>query len=242
MSEALGVDADKRAKWRDICAKLSAYPLQQRDGKTVFRYSEKGTAWWNDNTLGIQHIFPAGTIGLDSEPKLLETSRNMIDAMGRWKDFNGSSSWYAACARVGYNPEVILTEMRGMYDGHAMPNKLLTFGGGGIENVSPSLAVTEMLMQSHAGVLRVFPCWPARLDARFGFLRAVGAFLVSAELKGGKISRLKIVSEKGNDCTLVNPWLDKPVHVTRSGRPAETVQGPRITLHTTAGETLELNP
>jgi len=242
MSEALGVDADKRAKWRDICAKLSAYPLQQRDGKTVFRYSEKGTAWWNDNTLGIQHIFPAGTIGLDSEPKLLETSRSMIDAMGRWKDFNGSSSWYAACARVGYNPEVILTEMRGMYDGHAMPNKLLTFGGGGIENVSPSLAVTEMLMQSHAGVLRVFPCWPARRDARFGSLRAVGAFLVSAELKGGKISGLKIVSEKGNDCTLVNPWPDQPVQVTRGGRPAETPQGPRFTLHTTAGETLELSP
>jgi len=242
MSEALNVDADKRAKWRDICAKLSAFPTQQRDGNTVFRYSEKGMAWNDSNTLGIQHIFPAGAIGLDSAPKLLETSRNMIEAMGRWKDFNGSSSWYAACARVGYNPDAVLAEMRGMYERHAMPNKLLTFGGGGIENVSPSLAVTEMLLQSHDGVLRFFPCWPARLDARFGSLRAVGAFLVSAELKAGKISGVTIVSEKGEACTLVNPWPGHDVQVTRNGRAGGTLGGTRIFLTTSPGETLSLSP
>ena len=80
MSEELGVDADKRAKWQDILDKLSAFPLQERGGKTVFRYSEKGMAWCDSNTLGIQHIFPAGAIGLDSDPKLLEICHNTIDA------------------------------------------------------------------------------------------------------------------------------------------------------------------
>ena len=42
MSRELGVDAEKRAQWQDILDKLSAYPLQERGGKTVFRYSEKG--------------------------------------------------------------------------------------------------------------------------------------------------------------------------------------------------------
>lgn len=242
MSEALNIDADKRAKWRDICARLSAYPTQQRDGKTVFRYAEKGMAWNDSNTLGIQHIFPAGAIGLDSDPKLLETSRNMIEAMGRWKDSNGSSSWYSACARVGYNPNTILTELRAMYDARTLPNKLLNFYGGGIENVSPSLAVTEMLLQSHDGVLRLFPCWPARLDARFGTLRAVGAFLISAELTAGKISGVTIVSEKGNPCILVNPWPERSVQLTRDGRAALVLQGARLTLATTAGESLALTP
>jgi alpha-L-fucosidase 2 len=242
ISDAAGMDADKRAKWRDIHDKLSPFPTQERGGKTVFRYTEKGTAWWGDNTVGIQHIFPAGAIGLDSDPKLLEISRNMIDAMGRWRDSNGMSSWYTACARIGYDPRKILAEMRRMYDGHTLPNKLLNFGGGGIENVSPALAVTEMLMQSHEGVIRLYPCWPKDQDARFGTLRAVGAFLVSAELKAGIISGFTITSEKGKDCVVLNPWSDKKVRITRNGVAAETVYGERFTLKTKEDETLALNP
>ena len=242
ISEALGVDADKRAKWRDIVEKISAFPLQEKDGKTVFRYSEKGMAWCAENTLGIQHIFPAGAIGLDSDPKLLEISHNMINAMGRWRDFNGSSSWYAACARVGYDPKKILSELNNMYSHHTLANKLLSFGGGGIENVSPALGVTEMLLQSHEGVIRLFPCWPRDLDARFGTLRAKCAFLVSAELKSGCISGVKLTSETGGACTLQNPWPDQSVSVIRNGQPAETVAGPRFTLKTAVGETIELMP
>ena len=218
MSEALGVDADKRAKWQDICDKMSAYPLQESRGKTIFRYSEKGMGWCGSNTLGIQHIFPAGAIGLNSDPKLLEISHNMIEAMGRWRDYNGASSWYTACARVGYDPKKIIGELHTMYAHHALPNKLLNFGGGGIENVSPALGVTEMLLQSHDGVIRLFPCWPKDQDARFGTLRAVGAFLVSAELKNGEIRGVTILSEKGRDCTIQNPWPGKSVRLVRNGK------------------------
>jgi hypothetical protein len=164
----------------------------------------------------------------------------MIDAMGRWRDNNGMSSWYTACARIGYDPEKILTEMRGMYDRHTLPNKLLNFGGGGIENVSPALAVTEMLMQSHEGVIRLFPCWPKDRAARFGTLRAEGAFLVSATLNGGVVGGIEITSEKGLDCCIANPWPGRPVRVTRSGRAAETVNGERFTLKTTPREILTL--
>ena len=242
MSEVLGIDADKRAKWRDIMENISNFPLQEKDGKTVFRYSEKGMAWCADNTLGIQHIFPAGAIGLDSDPKLLEISHNMISAMGRWRDFNGSSSWYAACARVGYDPKKILAELHNMYSRHTLANKLLNFGGGGIENVSPALGVTEMLMQSHEGVIRFFPCWPKDQCARFGTLRAKGAFLVSAEIKDGIVSGVKVISEKGGDCTIQNPWPDKTVRVIRYGKPAETATGPRFTLKSTVAESIELKP
>ena len=135
-------------------------PLQERGGKTVFRYSEKGMAWWGDNTLGIQHIFPSGAIGLDSDPKLLEICHNTIDAMDRWADYNGFSSWYTACARVGYDPKVILAKMRAECDKHSFPNLLLYYGGGGIESCGGFLAINEMLLQSHEGVMRFFPCWP----------------------------------------------------------------------------------
>jgi len=240
MSKDLGVDEARRAKWQDILDKLSPFPLQERNGKTVFRYTEKGVDWWNDNSLGIQHIFPAGTIGLDSDPKMLEISRNMISEMGRWADYNAFSSWYTACARVGYDPKMILTKMREECDKHSLKNLLLYYGGGGIESSGGLLAINEMLLQSHEGVIRVFPCWPVDQDARFGSLRAVGAFLVTSELKNGKVSGVRIVSEKGRDCKVLNPWPGKAVRVTRNGKAAETLKGERFSLATAPGEILIL--
>jgi alpha-L-fucosidase 2 len=238
MSKDIGVDEARRAKWQDILDKLSAFPLQERNGKTVFRYTEKGLDWWKDNTLGIQHIFPCGTIGLDSDPKLLEICHNTIDEMGRWADYNGFSSWYTACARIGYDPKTILTKMRTECDKHSFPNLLLFYGGGGIESCGGFLAINEMLLQSHEGVLRFFPCWPRDQDARFGTLRAVGAFLVSAELKNGVVGGVKIISEKGADCTVQNPWPGKKV--TISGR--KPLEGARFTFKTKPGEIMELRP
>jgi hypothetical protein len=238
MSADLGVDGNRRAKWLDICGKLSAFPTQQRNGKTVFRYTEKGMDWCDGNTLGIQHIFPAGAIGLDSDPKLLEISRNMIQVMGRWSDGNGFATWYSACARVGHDPKAILAGLRTECDKRSMSNRLLSYGGGGIENCAGFNAINEMLLQSHEGVLRFFPCWPKDQDARFGTLRAVGAFLVSAEMKNGVVSGVKIISEKGKDCTVVNPWPGRTVKV--AGR--ETLSGDRFTFKTGIGETVTLEP
>ena len=238
MSQDLGVDEARRAKWQDIQDRLSAFPLQERNRKTVFRYTEQGVAWWNDNTLGVQHIFPCGTIGLDSEPKLLKICQNTVDEMGRWTDNNGFSSWYTACARIGYDPKTILIKLRGECDKNSYPNLLMYYGGGGVENGSGFLAINEMLLQSHEGVLRFFPCWPRDQDARFGTLRAVGAFLVSAELKNGLVGGVKIISEQGGDCTVQNPWPGKKVSI--SGR--KTLTGERFTFKTKPGEIIELQP
>jgi hypothetical protein len=240
MSKDLGVDEARRAKWHDILAKLSPFPLQTRNGKTVFRYSEKGMDWHDDNSLGIQHIFPAGAIGLDSDPKLLEISRNMIVAMARWNDFNGFSSWYTACARVGYDPKTILAKLREECDHRSLPNLLLYYGGGGIESSGGFLAINEMLLQSHEGTLRLFPCWPKDQNARFRTLRAVGAFLVSAELNHGVVTGVKIVSKKGKSCTVQNPWPGKHVLLIRNGKRAESVTGDRFTFDTQPNETIKL--
>ena len=242
ISDNLGVDADKRAKWQDILDRLAAFPLQERGGKTVFRYTEKGMDWNDGNTLGIQHIFPSGAIGLDSDPKLLEISHNMINEMHRWADYNGFSSWYTACARVGYDPKVVLAKLRAECDKHSFPNLLLYYGGGGIESCGGFLAVNEMLLQSYEGVLRFFPCWPKEQDARFGNLRAVGAFLVSAELKDGVVAGVRIVSEKGRPCTVQNSWPGKRVLLTRNGKPAESLAGNRFTFQTAVGAEFRLGP
>lgn len=79
-------------------------------------------------------------------------------------------------------------------------------------------------------------------DARFGTLRAVGAFLVSAELKGGIISGVKISSERGGECTIRNPWRNKTVRVIRNGKPAEKVSGDSFKIKMNFSETIGIAP
>ena len=160
--------------------------------------------------------------------------------MHRWHDSNGFASWYTASARVGCDPNLILAKLRAECDHASMPNLLLSYGGGGIENVSGFLAINEMLLQSHESVIRFFPDWAKDQNARFGNLRAVGAFLVSAELKDGNATGVKITSEKGRDCIIANPWPGKNVSVIRNDKSGETVSGDRFTLKTATNETIGL--
>jgi len=241
MSKELGIDAARQEKWGHILKNLSKFPTFEKDGKTVFRYTEKGIDWWINNTCGIQHIYPAGAIGLDSDPKLLEISRNTISAHNRWIDNNGMNSFYPAAVRVGYDPEIILKELRGMIGKIGGTNGLTTGICEGVENCSivPN-TINEMLCMGHHGILRVFPVWPKNKDARFMNVRAWGAFLVSSELKGGAVKFVKITSEKGRDCTLVNPWPGKSIDVYRDGKKSETLKGERITMRTAAGSAIVL--
>jgi hypothetical protein len=209
-------------------------------------------AWCDGGTLGIHHIYPAGAIGLGSDPKLLEVSRNMIEAMARWHDDkNGFSSWYPACARVGYDPKTILARLRTETDNRSYPNLLVNYdddGGASIENVSGFLAVNEMLFQSHDGVLRFFPCWPHDMPARFGTLRAVGAFLVSGEFRDGAVRKATIQSEKGRPCRVKNPWPGKALRVTDAATGGEVAATPdpnrpdRLVFQTQPGHAYELHP
>ncbi|MBL7133830.1 MAG: hypothetical protein ISS78_07010, partial [Phycisphaerae bacterium] len=257
MSSEMGVDGDRHAKWKHILDNLSTWSYQtlrlpyrrgedrsvKKPERKVFRYTEKGTAWWRNNTLGIQHIYPAGAIGFDSPPEVLEVSRNTIDVRNGWFDNNGMNSFYPAAVRVGYDPKVILAKLREMVKTRCQPNGFASRNPHGIENCSivPN-TINEMLCMGHRGVLRLFPVWPRDVDARFGQIRAVGAFLVSAELKDGAVGPVKILSEQGRNCTVVNPWPGKRVVLHRDGRGAETIDRERFTFKTARGETVELRP
>jgi len=242
MSRELDLDADRREKWEHILGHLSGYTFQERRGRKVFRYTEKGTDWRETNTLGIQQIYPAGQIHLDGDPELLEVSKNTIDLMGRWHDFNASNSFFPAAVRVGHDPEAILRELR-KYSENARPNGFQEGNPHGIENLStvPN-TVNEMLCMGHGGVLRLFPVWPRERDAAFADIRCWGAFLVSGELKEGVVRAVSILSERGRDCTVVNPWPGERVRLTRNGGKAEILDGERVTFGTVAGEAIELAP
>ena len=243
MSTSLGIDAARQKKWQHILKHLSKFATQEKNGATVFRYTEKGVAWNNGNSLGIQHIYPAGAIGLDSDPKLLEISRNTVRVMNRWIDYNGMNSFFPAAVRVEYDSETILQKLREMIEKVGGVNGFTRGNPHGVENCSivPN-TINEMLCMGHGHVLRVFPVWPKSKDARFMNIRAWDAFLVSSALKGGVVQYVKIHSERGRNCTMVNPWPGKSVAVYRSGKRIATLKGERIFMKTEAGGTVVLVP
>lgn len=242
MSVLLGVDEDKRTQWTFIQDHLSDYPLQERNGKTVFRYTEKGTSWWDGNTLGIQHIYPAGQIGLNSDPEMLKIAYNTVDEMQRWLDSNGSNSFFPAAVRIGYNPDSILVHLN-TYSKHTYPNGFQLNNPHGIENWStvPN-TINEMLCMGHQDIVRVFPVWPRDKDASFHQIRVEGAFLVSSELKDGKVKSLTLFSEKGRDLTLQNPWKGMKVEIKNKTTGKNIVEGEYITMKTEARQTYEFTP
>lgn len=239
MSKELGVDNKEQEKWRYILLHMSAFSTQERNGKTVFRLSEQGVDW-GGNTLVVQHIYPACAIGLGSDPKLLEVSRNTITESNRWIDTNGSTAFFPAAVRVGYNPEIILSKLHEL---KFHPNGIVYNEIHMLENSSiVPTTVNEMLLQSYDGTIRFFPVWPKNKDARFHTLRAYGAFLISAAISSNVVKDVLIVSEKGRKCVVQNPWPGQRVKLVCNGQPKQTIEGDLLIFNTVQGDRIELIP
>ena len=67
-----------------------------------------------------------------------------------------------------------------------------------------------MLLQSYTGVVKVFPSVPGTWkEVSFSNLRAVGAFLVSANRVAGRVERIVIESETGTVPVVTCPWAGR---------------------------------
>ena len=124
-------------------------------------------------------------------------------------------------------------------------------GGGGLEQAGASVAVDELLLQSHEGFLVLFPAWERGVSAAsFKTLRARGAFLVTAAINedGRVLSGVEIHSEAGVPCRLVAPWPTGMQVRTTSGTIVHAKATPMVgnvstyVFETTPGETYILNP
>jgi len=74
-------------------------------------------------------------------------------------------------------------------------------------NFAFAAGIQEMLLQSHSGVVRIFPAIPSSWqEVHFYGLRAVGAFVIDAEKRAGKTVNVKILAEEGGTIQLQNPF------------------------------------
>jgi hypothetical protein len=98
----------------------------------------------------------------------------------------------------------------------------------------------EMLLQSFQHDVKVFADWPAGSNAKFGDLLADVDFLISSSMAANSVQYVRAVSQKGGNLTFTNPWAGTSVQVYRNGSDAGTVSGTKITLATSANETITL--
>ena len=141
ISKVLDVDADRRAKWNDINARLAPLPIvpassipalnalgtpYNAPGVSVIRNSTIGTAFpkpmvkdYKDHTIRMsgagmssaQVIFPGWNIGLESEPSLLLAASNTFWLAAQWFDYNNDCNFYPGAACAGYDPNTILSTL-----------------------------------------------------------------------------------------------------------------------------------
>ncbi len=236
MARELGLNEEKYPLWEDISRNLSDFPTFIKKGKKCFRYSTFGIRWRDENTVGLQHIYPASQVGLSSDKKLLQIARNTYFINDRRLDDNGSNSYLPAGARIGVDPAFLMEGLRQNIKQFGMPNKLFRHHGGGIEHLTTVPAtVNEMLLQGHEGIIRLFPCWDKASPAKFENLRADGAFLVSAEMKNECIGSVKIKSLQGRACTVQDFGIAHIFNAADNGEVPFAKNDSTVTFATQAG-------
>jgi hypothetical protein len=89
-----------------------------------------------------------------------------------------------------------------------------------LENIGATVAVNDLLLQSHGGRMRFFPVWNASVlgAASFTTLRAYGAFLVSGAIDAhGIVAPVSLESEVGGAVVFDSPWHDDDDHGDGTG-------------------------
>lgn len=88
-------------------------------------------------------------------------------------------------------------------------------------NFAAAAGLQEMLLQSHTGIIEIFPAIPrAWNEVAFHTLRAQGGFLVSAKREDGEVVSAEVYSEHGGTCRVKSP--DTGAIVTLNLQPGET--------------------
>jgi alpha-L-fucosidase 2 len=247
-SVKLGRDADRREKWREILDHLSKPPTFIYEGTAVFNRSESANTFMVGNTTdNLEFIHPGECLGLDSDPTDLQIAHDTITLIDAWTQGNNAPKLYPQAVRVGYPVDEFIGQFKSLLKTNMRNNLTLFESGGGIETSGSVETLNSMLLQSHEGVIKLFPVWFTDKPAHFKRLRAKGAFLVSSEYSNGEVTFIEVISEVGKTCTLKNPWHPQKVRLVERGgggqSPATYRQGGELIIfHTRAAGHYHLTP
>lgn len=244
-AKQLQVDEDSIEGWQNILKNLSEYPTASSDGKEYFiqvEDTEYPGQDWNPVTVQGVYYFDA----LDHTSPQTEKEKviaHLEAAHYTWDHHRG----LMALIRIGYPVDIILSKLKKNY----LNLPVRDWAGLRSSNVTSMGHVAvfeELLLQSNEGFIHLFPNWYPDRPAGFVSQRAKGAFLVSAEQRAdGWVMDVSITSERGKECTILNPWEGKQVVVYQNGNQVDAVVtknvlGELYTFQTQSGAVYEVKP
>jgi hypothetical protein len=225
--DTLGCDADLARQCRERLAHLPPYPMRRGH---LIEMESKEFLYSHRHPGVLTPVYPCAD--LTGPPA--ERSLDRFIEKGRWLWGGFSPVWVAAaCARVGRGDQArdLLREFMDVYTSATGGfNWNFDFRGTGRgmaaakiftneTNSGFSAALLEMLLQSHNGMIRVFPAVPRDWkDVSFAKLRAAGAFLVSARRRKGRTVEIIIHSELGGTARVKSPWRHKIITLSLKRR------------------------
>ena len=186
-----------------------------------------------------------------TEIEIIDNTLATLDSLGTKQWVGYSFSWLANMRARSFDGEGAAEALQIFASAFCLPNSFHVNGdqsGKGYTNATYrpftlegnfafAAAIQEMLLQSHTGAIRIFPAVPESWDElSFSNLRAQGAFVVSADRKNNQVERVEILSEKGRELNIVNPF----VFDTFRSNVAYELNNDIISIQTTRDQTIIL--
>lgn len=241
------------ATWKHILARLIPYPVDDNGLKIA---SNQPVDMSHRHFSHLLALYPLYQL----DPTSAADRELVVRSVLHWHRIGGGK----ALAGYSYTGGTSLYASLGMGDeARDMLHHFLT-GNIGISNLLPNThyvesggrnpvietplsgaaALTDMLLQSWGGKIRVFPAMPGDWkQSAFHQLRAMDGFLVSASRKDGRTEWLHLTSEAGEPCVIRVPEWEGPLTVSgkRPHRAIQTAPGEwKIDLKT--GEIVLIHP
>lgn len=247
--------AGEAAHWQEVGAQLPGLAVDE-DGVLMFAKDFP----YNQSHRHFSHamaIHPLGLLdwsqGEESQRIIKATLKKLQDCGPDWW-VGYSYSWFGNMKARAFDGEGAARELRTFAECFCLRNtfhvngdqtrsgkSMFTYRPFTLEgNFAFAAGVQEMLLQSHTGIVRVFPAIPDEwADVSFHNLRAMGAFLVSAEKQGGKMTGIRIYPEQGGTLRIASPFGTDEASV--SGKTGKvTSQDGILSIETLKGEWIEI--
>ncbi|MGI6073098.1 MAG: glycosyl hydrolase family 95 catalytic domain-containing protein [Fermentimonas sp.] len=251
---ALGF-TDEEKHWKGLEEQLPFYDLDEQGALTF----SKGHPY-NSSHRHFSHALAIHPLGLidwsdgEESQRIIKSTLEKIEDYGPdyWTGY--SYTWYSNMKARAFDGNAAADALRIFAENFCLQN---TFHANGDQsgtgkskftyrpftlegNFAFASGVQEMLLQSHTGIIRVFPAIPdSWKNVSFEKLRAVGAFLISAEKKDGQVTRVSIYPEKGGALKIVSPFGNKKAVISGDVKNVSDEDG-LITIETYKGKSIIL--
>jgi alpha-L-fucosidase 2 len=256
MAQVLGLE-DERKRWTDQLREWPELALGTPDEQLLIA-PDYPLPYSHRHFSHLVAIHPLGLVDAangENDRRVIESSLAELDRLGTSQWVGYSFSWLAALRARAGDGAGAAEALRIFAGAFCSPNTFHLNGdqtASGYSNYTYrpftlegnfafAAGAMEMLLQSHNGLIRVFPAVPEDWkDVSFESFRASGAFVVSAFRQDGDVGRIRIHAEKGGELRILDPW---PEHgTTLTGIDASNLldDGPVVRISTVPGDRITL--